>query len=404
MRIVICDYSGHPFQIELSRRLAYRGHAVLHLHFAEFQTPKGTMARLPDDAPTFAVEAIMLGRKFEKERFFRRRFQEIAVGKRMADRASQFQADLVIGCNMPLDAQRRLQRSCARASVPFIFWLQDIYSAAIGHYLGQRWGTVGRLIGRHYRRLEAAMLRASAAVIAISDSFVPTIRQWQIAPERIHVIPNWAPLSQIHPVEKANTWARAHGLHDRRIALYTGTLGLKHDPALLLALALAGNSVGMYVVVVSEGKGADWLAGQASATGLDNLIVLPFQPMEAYSELLGAGDILLAMVGQEVAAFAVPSKILSYLAAGRPIVAAIPAINDAARMIVEAGAGIVTEPGDSDAFIDAVLTLADDEARRARLGHHGRRYAETHFAIDGITDIFESVLTAVTLTRGAPHR
>lgn len=50
MRILICDYSGHPFQVELSRGLAARGHAVLHLHFADFQTPKGNLRVLPGEA------------------------------------------------------------------------------------------------------------------------------------------------------------------------------------------------------------------------------------------------------------------------------------------------------------------------------------------------------------------
>jgi hypothetical protein len=178
MRIVLCDYSGHPFQIELSRCLAGRGHSVLHLHFAEFQTPKGEIVALPNDPPTFQVDAVSLGRPFAKDRFLRRRFQEGRIGRLIAERALQFGPDLVIGCNMPLDAQRRLLRACAHARLPFVFWLQDIYSAAIFHYLGQRLGLPGRIIGNHYRRLERNLLGASDAVVAISEKFLPTLAAW----------------------------------------------------------------------------------------------------------------------------------------------------------------------------------------------------------------------------------
>jgi colanic acid biosynthesis glycosyl transferase WcaI len=210
------------------------------------------------------------------------------------------------------------------AGIVFVFWLQDIYSAAIGHYLGERLGLPGRLIGNHYRRLERSLLNASDAVVAISDRFLPVLAEWRIPDDRIAVIPNWASLSEIYPTAKDNDWARLHGLHDKTVALYTGTLGLKHNPAILLDLARAGAASALQVVVVSEGKAAQWLEqAHARKRAVDNLTVLPFQPMKLYPQILGTGDILLAILGAEAAAFSVPSKILSYLAAGKPIVAAI---------------------------------------------------------------------------------
>jgi len=391
MRIVVCDYSGHPFQIELSRCLAARGHAVLHLHFAEFQTPKGEIEALADDAPSFMVEAVSLGRPFAKDRFVRRLFQEIRIGRLIAGRAMAFGPDLVVGCNMPLDAQRQLRQACADVKVPFVFWLQDIYSAAIAHYLTDRLGLVGRLIGSRYRRLERDLLRSSHAIVAISERFVPRLAEWGIALEHITVVLNWAPLSEISPVEKDNCWARAHGLQDKMVALYTGTLGLKHNPAILLDLARAGAAKALEVVVASEGKAAEWLEQTAKAENIANLSVLPFQPMKAYSELLGTGDILLAILGAEAASFSVPSKILSYLAAGRPVVASLANDNDAAKIVEHVEAGRVVPPDDNAAFVEQVLALADDAGLCATMGQNARAFAEENFAIDTIADQFEAV-------------
>jgi colanic acid biosynthesis glycosyl transferase WcaI len=403
MRIVVCDYSGHPFQIELSRCLADRGHAVLHLHFAEFQTPKGEIGALAADAPGFRIEAVSLGQPFAKDRFVKRLFQEIRIGSLIADRALRFGPDLVVGCNMPLDAQRRLRQACAAAKVPFVFWLQDIYSAAIGHYLTARLGLIGRLIGNRYARLERALLRSSDAIVAISERFVPKLAEWSVPPERVTVVLNWAPLSEIRPVGKDNGWSRRHGLHDKTVALYTGTLGLKHNPAILLDLARAGAARSLQVVVVSEGKAATWLEQTAKAEGITNLAVLPFQPMKLYPELLGAGDIVLAILGAEAAAFSVPSKILSYLAAGKPVVAAIAHDNDAARTIEAIGAGNVVAPDDNAGFVDRVLALADDAGLRRTMGANARAFAEANFAVDTIADRFEAVFAdALAHCHGAP--
>lgn len=391
MRLVVCDYSGHPFQVELSRALAARGHEVLHLHFADFQTPKGKLQRLPDDPPGFAVEGLRLARGFDKRAFLRRRFWEAKVGALAGARASAFGAELVVGCNMPLDAQRRLQQACRRNRIAFVFWLQDVYSHAIHHYLSARLGLLGSAIGRHYMRLEGRLLRRSDAVVAISEKFRVPLERWGVAQERVRIIPNWAPLSEIRPVPKDNDWARAHGLVTKLVALYTGTLGLKHDPAMLRDLARSGTAQGLDVVVVSEGAAAQWLAAEKEAQGIANLTLLPFQPMERYPEVLGAGDILLAMVGEEAAGFSVPSKILSYLAAGKPIVASITADNDAAATIGEAKAGMVVAPGDDAGFCKAVLRLARDEAQRRRLGDNARAFAESHFAIAAIADRFQDL-------------
>jgi glycosyltransferase involved in cell wall biosynthesis len=258
------------------------------------------------------------------------------------------------------------------------------------------------MVGRYYRHIESKLLLSSDSIVAISGKFVSPLKKWGVRADRITVIANWAPLSEIRPVAKDNPWSRRHGLHDKTVALYTGTLGLKHDPSLLLALAHAGERVGLHLAVVSEGPGADWLADRKRESGLTNLTVLPFQPMKTYSEVLGAGDILLAMVGAEAAAFSVPSKILSYLAAGKCVVASIAGDNDAALMIAEASAGAVVEPDDREAFVDKVLELAVDPELRETMGEKARRFAVDRFAIEAIGDRFEAICTAIKRPKAAP--
>src|SRR5262249_36118978 len=156
--------------------------------------------RLPNDPPGFAVDGLRLHRSFDKRAFVRRRFLEAKLGALAGARAAAFRPDVVVGCNMPLDAQRRLQQACLGRGIPFVFWLQDLYSHAIHHYLRAKLGLVGATIGRSYRRLEGRLLRRSSAVVAISGKFRAPLAIWGVAQDRIRVIPNWAPLSEIYPV------------------------------------------------------------------------------------------------------------------------------------------------------------------------------------------------------------
>ena len=138
------------------------------------------------------------------------------------------------------------------------------------------------------------------------------------------------------------------------------------------------------VVVVSEGLGADWL--RARAAEVRNLTLLPYQPFERLPEVIASGDVLLAILESDAGAFSVPSKVLTYLCAGRPILGAIPVENLATRVIARAGAGITVPPGEAEAFVLAAERLATASAERKALGNNALDYAHKTFDIRAIGD------------------
>ena len=72
MNIIIHDYAGHPFQVELSRNLASRGHHVTHIYFAGDRGPKGNMKLLMTDSDTLSIEAVG-SQDYSKTNFMLRR-------------------------------------------------------------------------------------------------------------------------------------------------------------------------------------------------------------------------------------------------------------------------------------------------------------------------------------------
>jgi len=389
-RIILHDFGGYPFPIQLSRALARRGHDVLHLHAAGFRAPKGVMERRASDPPTLKVEAVVLNEPSHENRFTRRLFQERRYGKQLARHITAFDPEVVISATSLLSAQDAAAAASHRAGASFVFWIQDLYSIAVGRILGRRIPIAGRLIGGRFEAFERRILQASDAVIAITDAFLPTLARWRIPKERISVIENWAPLEEVVPGSKANPWSRHHGLADATVFLYSGTLGRKHDPAVLIALAQALPEA--TVVVVAEGHGADWLRQNTGDTR--NLLLLPFQPADRLSEVLASADVLVALLEPDAGTFSVPSKVLTYLTAGRAILASIPPTNLAAATIRAAGAGRVVDSGDTGGLIAAARALIDDPAELVAAARAGRAYAVSTFDIDPITDRFEAIIRA----------
>ncbi len=393
MRLLLHDHSGHSFQVALSRELAARGHVVLHVHASSFATAKGRLTRSGVDPPTFSVEGMSHGSPFRKYSFRRRVVQEVGYGRRFVGRAEAFGPDVMVVCNTPLLSQDVITRWAARRNVGCIVWLQDLYSVAVTNVIRQRSPMLVRPAVAALERLEAVALRRCDRVVAISEGFRPALERWRVPRDHVRVVANWAPIEELPVREKRSPWAIRHQLHDRFVFLYTGTLGLKHDPGLLVSLAehWAGDPE-VVVVVVSEGMGADWLTGQAGARGLENLRVLAYQPHEVYAEVMGAADVLVAILDEEAGRYSVPSKVASYHCAARPVLAVMPEDNDAARMIREAGSGIVVPAGHRQALLAASERLRAGPELRGRHGARGRAFAEANFDLASIASRFEQVM------------
>jgi len=207
------------------------------------------------------------------------------------------------------------------------------------------------------------------------------------------VIHNWAPLEEVPLLPRANGWAEKHGLLNKICILYSGTLGMKHNPGLLLQLAIRFRQTeNVRIVVVSEGFGADFLNRKKHELKLENLILLGFQSFETLPSVLASADILVGILESDAGVFSVPSKVLTYLCTNRPVLLAVPPMNLAARIVSDNHAGIVVPPSDLAAFIDAAEKLINDKELRSSLASNGLKYARKTFDIEKITDRFESII------------
>jgi glycosyltransferase involved in cell wall biosynthesis len=307
----------------------------------------------------------------------------------------RFRPDVVLSSNTPLFAQRRIGRWASASNVGFVFWVQDVISIAMRKGANRRVPGLGSAIGRVLTAVERDAIAKSDRIVVISDDFVRVIEGWNIEADKVEVVENWAPLAELPQLPKANAWAQRHGLDAKRVLLYSGTLGMKHNPALLVDLAEAyRHRPDVVLVIVSEGLGADWVAREVERRGLPNILQLPYQPYEALPEVLAAADVLLAILEPDAGAFSVPSKVLSYHCAGRPIVAAVPARNLAARVVTREGSGVVVDPAEPGSLASAVSRLLDDGEHARHVGQRARAYAERAFDITSIATRFERVLTA----------
>jgi colanic acid biosynthesis glycosyl transferase WcaI len=393
MRILVHDYSGHPFQVELSRELAKRGHAVTHSFCEAYVSGKGHLTSGPRESIRF--DSIGKNVVIDKMRFGRRLVQELRLGVELVRQVRRTRPDVALVGNTPIPTLAVFTVAMLAMRLPWVLWHQDIQAVALRSFAGGKLSPKFRLVASGIEMAERWCTRKAAAVVVIADSFVGVHEEWGTA-DKVSVIPNWAPLDEIFPVERKNNWAVDHGLDDTKTLLYSGTLGLKHNPALLVGLAreVIDGGQDVRLVVVNQGPAEDLLRAEAERLDVP-LTLLPFQPYEQLSEVLGSGDVLVVLLEQDAGAFSVPSKTLSYLCAGRPVVGLMPSENLASSLVSEVG-GCVLPPDEGSlaeaaAWVTSVLT---DHERWEDLGQAARDLAEREFALSGSADRFEQILTA----------
>lgn len=395
MKILVHDHSGHPFQAELSRELARRGHRVTHSYVAGYVSGKGRLVANPGE--TIVFEGIGGDAPIPKDRFVERLRRELMRGFSLVRHVRRVDPDITFVSNVQIPTLVIFAAAMSLLRRPWVLWHQDIYAVALKSLAGNKLSRKFRIVAWLFWVAERWCARRAAAIVVISDSFVAIHDQWGTA-DKVTVIPNWAPVGEIVPVERDNAWAQEQALDGRLRVLYSGTLGLKHNPALLPELVGRIRDLGVdaQLIVVNEGPAESVLRTESARLGVD-LVLLPFQPYERLSEVLSSADLLVAILDHEAGAFSVPSKTLSYLCAGRPVLGLMPEENLAASLIRSAG-GCVVSP-DLASLDEAALFaagLVKDAGEAQRIGRQARDLAELEFALPGLTDRFEAILAAAS--------
>lgn len=165
--------------------------------------------------------------------------------------------------------------------------------------------------------------------------------------------------------------------------VFAGNLGTAQSVETLVEVADKLRHLSeLRIVLVGSGSMLGWIETQKKSRGLDNLILAGrFAATEMPHFFSRAEGLLVTLKQDEAFSYTIPSKVQAYLAAGRPIIAALD--GEGARVIQEAGAGLTTAAQDAEGMancIEQLFRMTSDE--RESLGLAGRAYYLEHFEME----------------------
>lgn len=249
--------------------------------------------------------------------------------------------------------------------------VQDLYGRAIAET-----GALGGRGARAAAALERGLLRRADGVVAIHDTFRDSMVDLGVDPSRITVIRNWTHISAgAGAVDVAALRERLGWRSDETIALHAGNMGAKQGLENVVDAARLADERRLPVRFVLLGAGNKRAELERAAAGVERLQFVDPLPAEDFATALAAADMLVLNERPEVAEMCVPSKLTSYFAAGRPVLAASSPRSAATLEVTASGAGIRVNAGAPDELLSGVLRLGADPAAATSMGERGRRYA-----------------------------
>lgn len=224
-------------------------------------------------------------------------------------------------------------------------------------------------------------------VLVQSQAFVPRMVKKGVRRERICFFPNSA--QELYKPTIAEPGAPEQSLMPRGFrVLFAGNIGRAQDiPTILSAAEKLKEEKDIHWVILGDGPVRPWAEKRVSMHGLEKTVhLLGRYPEEAMPRFFSLADVLLVTLKKDpVFAVTIPSKIQSYLACGRPIVAALD--GEGARVIEESGGGVTVPSGDADALARAVLKMYGmPKYELERMGLLSREYSARHFEINTLLD------------------
>lgn len=248
-----------------------------------------------------------------------------------------------------------------------------------------------RLLAWVAKSAERFALRNAHSIIAITDTFVPTLVANGAQPDAITVLPNWSRTQPVSSKEPASP----------PVLLHAGSMGAKQGLEQLIdaaRLAAKANHDWQFVLV---GDGSERPRLEAAAAGLSNVEFRDPVPEAELPDLLASASVLLLSQAASNLDMSFPSKLTSYFTAGRPVVAAVPLDGTVAKLLVAEDVGIVTPAGDANGIMSAVQS-ALDPGTGAQLVTHAANYAEQQWHRSGQLVAWAEVLRPCPMSTRLP--
>lgn len=271
---------------------------------------------------------------------------------------------------------------------PLTWWVMDLNPDQI---LASGRASPRSVLVRMLDWLNRKVMQRARSIIVLDRFMEKRLRAKGPVAAAVHVLPPWPHDDRIDVAgaEQVKTFRRQHGLEGRFVVMYAGNHSPQNplDTILQAAMALGSDERVRFVFV--GGGGGKRAVDELVRQGAPNIVSLPYQPLETLGSVLGAADLHVVTMGDDVVGIVHPCKVYGVLSAGRPMLFVGPRASHVGEILDAAAVGWQVAHGDVGGAVAAVRAAVDGgEGGLEAMGREARNLARERFARPDLLAVF----------------
>ena len=281
--------------------------------------------------------------------------------------------------------------------IPYVFDVEDLQPDSAAE-LGMLPAWALRLL----YKVENAAYRHASLVSTLTDGMRKRIVEKGIPADKVTLLePRMDDsLIDIGP-DEGDAFRQRYGLEKKFILTHSGNMGVKQGLDVIVDAAAQNRSDESAVfLLIGDGAVSSRIQRRVAELDLHNVRFLPLLDAAEFRGLLAASDVCLLTQQKSVSEIAFPSKIVTYLAAGRPVIASVNPDSEIAQTVRESGAGRIAAPEDAEALLATIREFRSEN--KLKYSENAREYASRRWSSARVLGHLERSLVSVATSATSP--
>jgi glycosyltransferase involved in cell wall biosynthesis len=210
--------------------------------------------------------------------------------------------------------------------------------------------------------------------------------------KKIHVIHNWANDDLCNEMDKkANPFYDKFNIKNKFVVLYSGNLSIPYRLDLMLHSAKELADTNVVFVFIGDGEDKNKLIEIKNKNNLNNVLFFPYQKYSDIKYTLDTSDLLILSTKFNFDGLSVPSKLYTYMAVGKGIIAIAKKNSELYSIINDAQCGFCFDYTELDKFTEKIIYLNKNPELVKSYGINAKKYYLQNFSYKKAIDKYEKL-------------
>ena len=300
--------------------------------------------------------------------------------------------DLILYATPPITICRLVEKIKKRDNAFAYLLLKDIWPQGPIDLGALSTSGVKGLITKYFQKKEHEIYKVSDFIGCMSPKNCEyIIKHSGVDKNIVEICPNSIRIREYMPTDKDGIRTKIGIPRDKLVFVYGGNLGVPQGVDFIIrCLEENERSLRNYILIIGAGTEYDRLNDWFEKHMPRNSKLIQYLPQDEYNEVVKACDVGLIFLDHRFSIPNFPSRLLSYMEAKLPILAATDPNTDVGNVIEEGGFGYWCE-SDTDKVesFTGLMQEFSDEDRRRKMGENAYRFLTDNYSV---TDAYKTIM------------